>query len=143
MSSFLRGPLAAVLLTGLALPALAEGDAAKGEQVFKKCLACHSIEAGAKHKTGPNLHDIMGRNAGSVDGFKFSPAAIKAGEGGWVWTPEVMDTYLTDPKKAMPGNKMAFAGLKKADERADVIAYLQANSAAPAEGEAAAPPATN
>ncbi len=104
-----------------AAPAWADGDAKAGKKVFNKCKACHALKAGKK-KIGPSLHGIIGRNAASVEGFKYSKA-MKAS--GVVWTDENLDAYLTKPKKFMPGNKMVFVGLKKEKQRADVIAYLK------------------
>jgi cytochrome c len=101
--------------------ALAGGDAAAGKKVFKKCKACHALEAGKK-KIGPSLHGIFGRKAGSVDGFKYSKA-MKASD--VVWDEENLDKYITKPKKFMPGTKMVFAGLKKEAQRANVIAYIK------------------
>lgn len=122
--------LLAIALAGLAtLPAFAQEDlAAAGEKVFKRCAACHAIGEGAKNRVGPALNGIMGRAAGGEEGFKYSPAMTKAGEGGLVWTAETLDTYLADPKSDIPGNKMAFPGLKKEDDRKAVIAYIEANS---------------
>ncbi len=124
MSSSLRGAFAATLIVVFGLPALADGDPAQGEKVFKKCLACHSVAVGAPSKVGPNLHDVAGRKTGTFEGFKFSKVMIGMGEEGHVWTPEELDKFLENPKSVAPGTKMTFAGLKKAEERADVIAYL-------------------
>ena len=113
-------------LTAASLPGLAhaEGDPAKGEKAFRKCLACHTVEAG-KNKVGPSLYNIVGRPTASVEGFKYSdPMKAKAAEG-MTWTEENLDAYLADPKGFIPGNKMIFPGIKKPDERADVIAYLK------------------
>jgi cytochrome c len=96
------------------------GDAAKGEKVFKKCKACHVVEEG-KNKTGPSLYGVVGRAAGSVEGYKYSKAMAGSG---LVWDAETLDAYLTNPKKYLKGTKMAFAGLKKEKDRANVIAYL-------------------
>ena len=116
----------AVVLGTLALaiagPAQA-GDAAKGEKVYKKCKACHSLEAG-KNKVGPSLAGIVGRDAGTVEGYKYSKAML---ESGVVWDEASLDAYLKKPKDFIKGTKMAFPGLKKDEQRADVIAYLQAN----------------
>ncbi|MGD9917673.1 MAG: c-type cytochrome [Paenirhodobacter sp.] len=97
---------------------------AQGEKIFVKCKACHMIGAGAKNKVGPVLNGVIGRTAGTAEGFKYSPAMKDAGAGGLVWNPETIATYLHDPKGFVPKNKMAFAGLKTAEEAAAVIAYL-------------------
>jgi cytochrome c len=73
---------------------------------------------------GPSLHDVVGRTTGTVEGFKYSDAMLEAGGEGHVWSPEELSVYLENPKEAMPGNKMTFPGLKKPEERADLIAYL-------------------
>ena len=101
--------------------ALEAGDATHGKQVFAKCLACHSLEAGV-NKVGPSLHGLIGRPSASVDSFTYSDAMKNAHVN---WTPEVLDQYLANPKKMVPGTKMAFPGLPKDKDRADIIAYLQ------------------
>lgn len=116
----LRAVLAAVLLAAVPALAQAAGDPAAGEKVFNQCKACHTLEAG-KNRVGPSLHGVVGRKAGSVEGFAYSPAMKAYAQD---WTPENLDKYLADPKAAVPGNKMAFAGLKKPEDRANVIAYL-------------------
>lgn len=118
--------LAAALLAPL--PALAEGDAAAGKRVFNKCRACHEAETD-RNKVGPSLLGVFGRTAGTLASFgaRYSPAMKKAGEGGLVWNEENLETYLRDPKSFIPGNRMAFAGLKDDQEIADVIAYLKAD----------------
>jgi cytochrome c2 len=110
----------------LALPASAqEGKAEDGAEVFKKCRACHDVGPDAKNKVGPLLNDIMGRHAGSIEGFNYSDANKAAGAKGLVWTDEVLFKYLENPLTFMPGTKMAFAGLKDEQDRRDVIAYLK------------------
>lgn len=104
-------------------------DAAKGETVFKKCLICHEVGPTAKVKVGPILNDVIGRQAGSLPGFAYSPAMKEAGEKGLTWTDENLGKYLESPRDFVPKNKMAFVGLKKEDERADVLAYLKKFSA--------------
>ncbi len=104
----------------LATPALASGDVAAGEKVFKKCKACHAVEEG-KNKTGPSMYGVVGRAAGSVEGYKYSKAMAGSG---LVWDAETLDGFLEKPKKYLKGTKMSFAGLKKEKDRANVIAYL-------------------
>lgn len=97
-------------------------DAAVGEKVFKKCAVCHAVGAGAKNKIGPQLNGIVGRPAAQVDGFKYSDAMRVSG---LVWDEAAFAQYLRDPKGVVKGTKMIFAGLKKDDEIANVIAYLK------------------
>ncbi len=97
------------------------GNAANGEKVFVQCKTCHVTDAG-QNRVGPSLHTLIGRTAGQVPGFSYS-AANKAS--GLVWTEENLFTYLEAPQKVIPGTKMAFAGLKKPQDRADVIAFLK------------------
>ena len=113
------GIVAIVLCAGMAQAA----DAKKGEKVFRKCKACHKVEDG-KNAVGPHMFGIVGRAVGAVEGFKYSKAMTAFGEGK-TWTPEELDAFLAAPKKYVKGTKMAFAGLKKEAQRADVIAYLE------------------
>jgi cytochrome c len=99
-------------------------DAAAGEKVFAKCKACHTVEDD-KNKVGPSLKGVIGRTAGAHPGFKYSTAMIEAGKGGLVWDDAKLLEYLHDPKAMIKGTKMAFPGLKKDDEIANVIAYLK------------------
>ena len=113
-----------LMLTGsvaLSSAAMAAGDVANGEKIFRKCKACHALEAGKK-KIGPSLHGVFGRKAGGDEGFKYSKAMMDSGV---VWDESTMDQYLADPKGFIPKNRMAFPGIKKEDERADLIAYLK------------------
>ncbi len=104
--------------------ALAGGDAAAGEKVFKKCKACHMIGEGAKNRTGPALNNIVGSVIASVEKFKYSKGMVARHEAGDVWTVENLDAWLTKPKNFVAKTKMSFAGLRKAEDRANVIAYL-------------------
>lgn len=116
----LRWVVAAGLM--LALPTVASAqDAAAGKKVFTKCAPCHSIGPGAKNKVGPEQNGLIGRKAGSVEGFPYS-AAMK--NSGITWDEAQLDEYITDPKKKVPGNKMLFPGVKDEVERSDLIAYL-------------------
>ncbi len=105
-----------------------EGNAEEGAEVFKKCRACHDVGPAATNKVGPILNDIIGRAAGTIEGYNYSDANKQAGAKGLVWTEEVMFKYLENPLSFMPGTKMAFAGLKDEQDRKDVIAYLKKNS---------------
>jgi cytochrome c len=99
---------------------VAAADVAKGETVFKKCAACHKLDGA--NAVGPHLDGVVGRPVGSVEGFSYSDG-LKAHGGDW--TPEEIFAFLANPKKDVPGTKMAFAGLPKPEDRANVIAYLE------------------
>ena len=122
---------------------LASADPAKGEQVFKKCTACHNADKGGANALGPNLWGVLGEPVGKGHGFPFSEAL--AGHGGtWDWN--TLSDWLANPKKFAPGTKMTFAGLGNPEDRANVIAFLNSRSDAPkplpaAPAEAAAPAA--
>ena len=106
--------------------ARADGDAAAGQKIFAQCRACHSLDAG-KNGLGPSLNKVIGRKAASEAGFKtYSPAMQKSGI---AWTEENLAKYLADPKGFVPGNRMVYAGLKKPDDVANVIAYIKQESA--------------
>jgi cytochrome c len=105
----------------MALPAQA-GDAKAGEKVFRKCKSCHYVDQ-EKNKTGPHLVNIIGRAAGSVDGFKYSNAMK---ESGLTWDEATLAEFLKKPKAYIKGTKMAFSGLRKDKEIDDLIAYLKA-----------------
>jgi cytochrome c len=116
-----------LLLATAGAPGARAADASveNGEEVFKKCRACHDVGPTAKNKIGPVLNNLFGRKAGTIEGFTYSDANHKAGEAGWVWTDESMMKYLENPREAMPGNRMAFVGLRDEQDRKDIIAYLK------------------
>lgn len=120
-----RIAMMAAMLTALAAPAFAEGDAAKGKKIFNKCKACHAVGEGAKNKVGPLLTGIVDSPAGQNPDFKYSAALIEAAEAGLVWDVENLSAFLTKPKDFMKGTKMAFAGMRKESDVENVIAYLQ------------------
>ena len=99
------------------------GNAKKGSTLFKtRCLQCHTNEKGGPNKVGPNLNGIFGRYSGQVDGFSYTDANIKKHV---LWDEQNMSDYLTNPKKYIPGTKMAFGGLKKQKDRNDLITYMK------------------
>ena len=97
------------------------GDAAAGKAVFAQCRTCHTTEEG-KNMTGPSLHNVVGREAGTVAGFNYSDANKNSGI---TWTEQKLFQYLEKPQRVIPGTKMIFPGLPDAQKRADVIAYLK------------------
>ncbi len=113
---------AAVLGLGLGSARVEAASPEDGQKIFKRtCATCHTVEPG-KNRVGPSLHGVVGRMSGSVEGFKYSKAMADAH---LTWDQENLDKYLTNPKATVPGNKMIFTGLKKEDDREDVIAYLE------------------
>lgn len=100
---------------------LAQADVEAGARVFKECKACHKIEQGA-HAVGPSLYGVVGRAVASFDDFNYSGALDGTGD---VWTPQAISTFITNPRDYAPGTAMTYAGLRDAEDRANVIAYLQ------------------
>jgi cytochrome c2 len=114
-----RALLVAVLLLA-AGPAHADGDVARGEKRFEECAACHTLERGS-NAVGPSLSGLFARKAGELTDFRYSPALKRSGI---AWTPESLDTFIADPQKTVPANRMPYAGMPDAAARADLIAYL-------------------
>jgi cytochrome c len=115
---FLIGSIALLAATGAAR---ADGDPARGEKRFEECATCHTVERGVNN-VGPSLFGVLARTAGEIADFRYSPALKKSGI---TWTPQTLDTFIADPQKEIPGNRMPFAGMPDAADRADLIAYLQ------------------
>jgi cytochrome c len=103
------------------LPAAASGDPVRGAEIFRKCVACHTVESGGRNRVGPRLHGVFGRKAGGIDGFRYSDALKGSGI---VWDDTTLDAYLKDSEGFVPGTRM-YGGLTLDQDRADVIAYLR------------------
>ena len=114
---------------------LANADPGKGSRIFNKCKACHTIDEGGPTRVGPNLWGVIGRPVASMDGYSYSDAMAAFGG---VWTVDRLFTYLENPRQVVEGTKMAFVGLPKPEDRANLIAYLNQNSVSPVDLVAAA-----
>lgn len=112
-------PLGVLLLVSSLSLARADGDPSKGEQIYKRCQGCHSID---RNRIGPMHKGLFGRPAGTVPGFNYSDAMKNSGI---VWSEQTLDQFLQGPRKLVPGTKMTYAGVPDAQERADLIAYLK------------------
>ncbi|HIP80260.1 MAG TPA: c-type cytochrome [Kiloniellaceae bacterium] len=121
------GPILVALLLAGATPAGAQltGDAERGAKVFRKCAACHQVGEGAKNRVGPHLNGVFGRKAGAVEAFRYSDHMQRASADGLVWTYDTLDAFLENPKSMVSATRMSFAGLRKEQERADLLAYLR------------------
>ncbi len=118
MMRLLVGATALVTIAGAAH---AEGDAARGEKKFEECAACHALERGV-NALGPSLYGVFQRKAAALAEFRYSPALKRSGI---VWTAATIDTFIADPQIAVPANRMPYAGMPAAADRADLLAYLQ------------------
>jgi cytochrome c len=121
MIKALHAAAALIVTPLLVLAAHAEGDAARGEARFKECAACHRLDAGA-NEVGPSLHGIFARKAGELADFRYSPAMKRSRI---TWSAETVEKYIADPQALIPANRMPYAGMSNASDRADLIAYLQ------------------
>ncbi len=108
---------------------LVDADAESGRRAAGQCTACHTFEEGGRHNVGPNLWNVVGREIASADGFANYSEALKAQPG--TWTYDALDGFLENPSKSIPGNKMAFLGVRRASVRANIVAYLRSLSASP------------
>lgn len=129
------------LALGLALGigpnfAMADGDPARGEALFRPCVACHMIGEGAVNRIGPHLNGLVGRPIGTVEGYDYSDALLEAGVEGAVWSETVLDRFLENPRGYLPGTSMVFRGVRRDDDRVDLVAYLL-EQGGPAEAPAA------
>jgi cytochrome c len=106
---------------GTLVSGVARADVKRGEKLFEECRACHLVERGASG-VGPSLYGVMGRRAGALDDFRYSPALKKSGI---TWSKQTLDAYVLDPQKAVPSNRMPYAGMPEARDRADLIDYIQ------------------
>jgi cytochrome c len=111
----------------LAAAGATAADPIRGERVFQRCYACHSVVAGEDRLPGPNLRCVLGRRAGTLPGFEFSPAMVEAGAArGLAWTRATLDAFLADPQRVVAGTTMGMPGLEAASDRRDLIDYLAA-----------------
>lgn len=122
-----------VLLAAGGATAEPMGDATRGERVYAQCQSCHEVGQGAVNRIGPHLNGVFGRRLAGLDDYtRYSPGLTRAGADGVVWTAETLDAYIANPRSLVTGTRMNFAGLRSAEDRADVIAYLRIFSDSPA-----------
>ena len=117
------------------------GDADRGESIFRKCVGCHQVGVGAKNRAGPHLNGLFGRKAGAIEGFYYSKGMMRAASDGLIWDLERLDAYIENPKALVSGTRMSFRGMKKLQDRHDVLAYLRLFSDDPGNIPEAAPTA--
>lgn len=131
----------AVIGSGTVADTVPLGDGDVGEKLFRQCAACHQVGPGARNMVGPKLNGVFDRRAGTMDGARYSPAMVAAGEAGLIWGREELDAYLADPRGFVPRNRMSFRGMSDPADRAHTIAYLRRFSDNPADIPEAAPTA--
>ena len=113
------------LVFGIALPAAAQ-DAEAGKRVFNQCRACHNIDQGGRNGVGPNLWGVVGRKAGTIEGFRYSASLKEKAEGGLTWEEDTLRAYITNPKAVVPAGSMSYPGLKNEQQLNDLLAFLKA-----------------
>jgi cytochrome c2 len=133
---FVMAALAASIGVPAAAQEIDEALAAEGERVWRQCQACHQVGEGAQNRVGPQLNGVLGRQAGTLEGFRYSSAMVSAGEDGLVWDEETLEAYLENPRAKVPGTSMAFAGLRQAEQRDAVVEYIKANGGIAEDAEA-------
>ena len=116
-----RRTLTLLAIMGALAGGSAQADVKRGEKLFDECRACHAVERGT-NGVGPDLHGVFGRRAGALDDFRYSPALKKSGI---TWSRQTLDSYVADPQKAVPANRMPYGGMPEAKDRADLLEYLQ------------------
>jgi cytochrome c len=122
---FRRAVWGLVFLASTVVPGIAAGDSARGERVFQRCFACHSVDANETARLqGPSLYRIMDRPAGVIPGFEYSESMRRKGAAGLVWDAATLDRYIADPESLVPGTAMSAPPLRDEQERADLLAYL-------------------
>lgn len=121
----LPGAAAAILLTGAACGAPGSTQLAQGEQVYRRCVACHALEPGGNTPAGPTLHAIVGRPIAAERGFDYSPALRRFAASEGNWSPELLDRFLAEPEAVVPGTEMGLIGVDDAGEREALIAWLR------------------
>lgn len=118
------------------------GDAARGEALYRDCASCHAVGAGAAHRVGPHLNNIFGRKAGALADYpRYSKGLVRAGADGMVWNYDTLDAYIDNPKSLVSDTRMSYRGMKDAQDRADLMAYLRVYSASPSDIPESAPTA--
>jgi cytochrome c len=117
----IRHALIVLAAAGVLAAGAARADVKRGEKLFEECRACHAVERGASG-VGPGLHGVIGRRAAALDDFRYSPALKKSGI---TWSRQTLDAYVLDPQKTVPSNRMPYAGMPDARDRADLLDYLQ------------------
>ncbi len=118
----MKTALMMVAAAGALAANVACADAKRGEKLFEECRACHALEPGAS-SVGPDLHGVMGRKAAAREDFRYSPALKKSNI---TWSRQTLDSYIADPQKAVPANRMPYGGMPEAKDRADLLDYIQA-----------------